>query len=289
MGGDEAGATMHAPHCQARHPSAKFIKFVCLYVPRACKCTCYSLVGVHIDKDTQALLMMQHACTPCMQPVACGAEPRLAPPPPGGPAHLVVVHPPRARHDLCVPRAAAAHARSARLLQRDGRQRRVRRAVLDDHGGRACRAAERVGCKGQPQTQPWQIRVCFILTRGGGYYCVQAVREAAPCKRAPASAAAVQVSGPGCLQALRADLACLTVQVRVHVRVALVEVALDQQLVLLRVAAANDEVVLAADEPVEALKPEGLAHRGQAQRRSAHLPGWVGGWGQRCRSAHTQW
>lgn len=51
-----------------------------------------------------------------------------------------------------------------------------------------------------------------------------------------------------------------TMQVRMHVCVSLAEVSLDQQLILLSITSANDEVVLAADEPMEALKPKGLAH-----------------------------
>eukprot|EP00882_Tetradesmus_deserticola_P020933 GHRQ01022624.1.p2 GENE.GHRQ01022624.1~~GHRQ01022624.1.p2 ORF type:complete len:133 (-),score=8.43 GHRQ01022624.1:244-642(-) len=48
--------------------------------------------------------------------------------------------------------------------------------------------------------------------------------------------------------------------VLVALRLTLPEVALHDELVLLRVAPADDQVVLTADEPVEALKPGRLAH-----------------------------
>ena len=54
------------------------------------------------------------------------------------------------------------------------------------------------------------------------------------------------------------DAGC-AVQVRVDVEVVLLEVAPDQQLVLLPVAAGNDEVVFGADEPEKLFKPVRLA------------------------------
>lgn len=49
------------------------------------------------------------------------------------------------------------------------------------------------------------------------------------------------------------------VEVGVHVEVVLAQVALDEQLVLLRVAAADHQVVLARHKPVELLEPGRLA------------------------------
>ena len=50
-----------------------------------------------------------------------------------------------------------------------------------------------------------------------------------------------------------------SVEVCMHVEVILAQVALHQQLVLLRVSPAHDQVVLAAYKPVELLKPCRLA------------------------------
>ncbi len=64
-------------------------------------------------------------------------------------------------------------------------------------------------------------------------------------------------------------------QIRMHVQVIFPEVALDQQLVLLRVAAAHDQEVVAGHKPAELLEPERLAqrhrghHRLHLRRRSA--------------------
>ena len=58
-------------------------------------------------------------------------------------------------------------------------------------------------------------------------------------------------------------------QVSVHVQVPPAQVALDQELVLLRVSASHHQQVLGGHEPVEALKPEGLSGR----HRDHHLLG----------------
>lgn len=50
-----------------------------------------------------------------------------------------------------------------------------------------------------------------------------------------------------------------SVEVCMHIQVVLPQVALHQQLILLRVAAAHDQVVLARHKPVELLKPGRLA------------------------------
>ena len=48
-------------------------------------------------------------------------------------------------------------------------------------------------------------------------------------------------------------------EVGVHIDVGLCHVAFDQHLVLLAVSAGDDQVIFRADEPVELLKPVGLA------------------------------
>lgn len=57
--------------------------------------------------------------------------------------------------------------------------------------------------------------------------------------------------------------------------ISLVEVALDNELVLLRVTATDHEVVLARNKPVEALKPRGLAHDRSGRGLCAHLQACV--------------
>ena len=52
------------------------------------------------------------------------------------------------------------------------------------------------------------------------------------------------------------------VQISMHVYISFGEVALDEQLVLLRISAAQHQHVFAGDEPVEALEPIGLAGGG---------------------------
>lgn len=56
---------------------------------------------------------------------------------------------------------------------------------------------------------------------------------------------------------------------------------LDDELVLLRVAARDDQIVLAGDEPVEALKPVRLARDGR-RWRGAHLRVARGGERSQC-------
>ena len=51
-----------------------------------------------------------------------------------------------------------------------------------------------------------------------------------------------------------------TMQVRMDIGIAHGQMPLDQQLILLRIPAADHQVVLRRDEPVEFLKPELLAH-----------------------------
>jgi len=171
------------------------------------------------------------------------ALPRL----PGPRARLVRVHPPRARHHLGVPGLAAARARLARLrdaqrrhcaprgtapvsavpplyflpiLNADAQEAWDASAALLQHTAPAKHTALLCHACKCMYSRPWSSR------------CAPVVR----CSHTWAAGVAVAHDGGG-----------RAVQVGVHVQVVRAQVALDQQLVLLRVAAAHHQVAARAD------------------------------------------